>query len=170
MKNFLELVKSRRSVRKYESRAIEREKIDYIMECARLAPSAVNFQPWRFFLVESDEAKSALRGCYDRDWFASAPLYIVVCADERESWKRAYDGHDHADVDAAIATEHICLAAAEQGLGTCWVCNFDVDKCCEVLNLEPQVRPVALIPIGYPAADSVSERPRKPLDEISVKI
>ena len=170
MKNFLELVKTRRSVRGYLSREVERDKIDYILECARMAPSAVNFQPWRFYIAASAASREALCGCYDRDWFRTAPVVIAVCVDERVSWKRAYDGRDHADVDAAIAAEHICLAAAEQGLGSCWVCNFDPEKCATALGLEPQVRPVALIPIGYAAEDSVSLRPRKERAEIAVKI
>lgn len=170
MKNFLELVKKRYSVRGYDKREVEPEKIEYILECARLAPSAVNFQPWKFVLVESGEMKEALRSCYHREWFNDAPVYIAVCADENVSWKRAGDGHDHADVDAAIATEHICLAAADQGLGTCWVCNFDVAKCREVLKLGEGVRPVALIPIGYPLSESAPERKRKSFDEVVVKL
>ena len=133
--NFLDLVKARYSVRSYRPQAVEREKVEYLLECARLAPSAVNFQPWRFFVVASDACREALRRCYHREWFAEAPLCIAVCVDESVSWKRKSDGHDHADIDAAIAAEHICLAAAEQGLGSCWVCNFDVPLCREALEL-----------------------------------
>ena len=89
----------------------------------------------------------------------------AVCADETASWKRKGDGHDHADVDAAIAAEHICLAAAEQGLGSCWVCNFDVPLCREALRLPAELRPVALIPVGY-AADEAATKKRKPMEEI----
>lgn len=163
--DFLELVKNRYSVRSYRPQPVEREKLDYILECARLAPSAVNFQPWRFYVVESEEAKAALRPCYHRAWFSEAPLYIVVCADEAVSWKRSSDGRDHADVDAAIAAEHICLAAAQQGLGSCWVCNFDLPACREALQLPENLRPVVLVPIGY-AADVPAQKKRKLLSEI----
>lgn len=139
--NFLDLVKARYSVRSYRPQAVEREKVEYLLECARLAPSAVNFQPWRFFVVASDARREALRRCYHREWFAEAPLCIAVCVDESVSWKRKSDGHDHADIDAAIAAEHICLAAAEQGLGSCWVCNFDVPLCREALELPATLRP-----------------------------
>lgn len=162
---FLELVGARYSVRSYRPQAVERAKVEYLLECARLAPSAVNFQPWRFIVAESEEARAALRRCYHREWFAEAPLCIAVCADESASWKRASDGRDHADVDAAIAAEHICLAAAEQGLGSCWVCNFDVALCREALRLPATLRPVALIPIGY-AADAPATKKRKPMEEI----
>ena len=91
--NFLDLVKARYSVRSYRPQAVEREKVEYLLECARLAPSAVNFQPWRFFVVASDARREALRRCYHREWFAEAPLCIAVCVDESVSWKRKSDGH-----------------------------------------------------------------------------
>lgn len=169
MKHFLELVKARYSVRSYSDRVVEPEKIEYLLECARLAPSAVNLQPWKFVVVESAEMRARLQECYMREWFREAPLYIVVCGDRSQSWKRRMDGHDHADIDAAIATEHICLAAAEQGLGSCWVCNFDADLCSEVLNLEGELYPVAIVPIGYPD-DKPTEKRRKLLNEIVERI
>ena len=151
--NFLDLVKARYSVRSYRPQAVEREKVEYLLECARLAPSAVNFQPWRFFVVASDARREALRRCYHREWFAEAPLCIAVCVDESVSWK-------------AIAAEHICLAAAEQGLGSCWVCNFDVPLCREALELPATLRPVVLIPVGYPA-DAPTQKKRKSPDEVA---
>ena len=164
--NFLDLVKARSSVRNYESRAIEKEKLDYIMECVRLAPSAVNFQPWKFAIVSQPTELEALRKAYPREWIATAPCIIVACADHTESWHRKSDGKDHADIDLAIAVEHLCLAATEQGLGTCWVCNFDPDICRKALGLPSQLEPVALIPIGYPAVSETSEKKRKPIEDI----
>jgi len=163
--DFLTLAEARYSVRSYRAQRVAPEKLNYLLECARLAPSAVNFQPWRLYVVESEVGKEALRRCYGREWFAQAPLYIAVCVDEREAWTRKSDGRSHGDVDAAIAAEHICLAAAEQGLGSCWVCNFDVALCREALRLPDAVRPVVLLPIGY-AADCPAPKKRKPLDEI----
>ena len=126
--NFLELVKARYSARKYANRPVEAEKLDYIMECVRFAPSAVNFQPWRFRIVTDEAVLKALYSCYKREWLATAPCIIVACVDHNESWHRRADNKDHADIDIAIAVEHLCLAAAEQGLGTCWVCNFDAPQ------------------------------------------
>ena len=99
------------------------------------APSAVNFQPWRFRIVTDEAVLKALYSCYKREWLATAPCIIVACVDHNESWHRRADNKDHADIDIAIAVEHLCLAAAEQGLGTCWVCNFDAPQCSEVLGL-----------------------------------
>ena len=169
MKSFLELVEARYSSRSYSDRAVEPEKVEYLLECARLAPSAVNFQPWKFVVVESAEKRARLQECYLREWFREAPLYVVVCADKAQSWKRKLDGHDHADIDAAIATEHICLAATELGLGSCWVCNFDADLCSEVLDLEGEFYPVAIVPIGYPTDEPTSKK-RKPIEDVVSKV
>lgn len=164
--NFLDLVKKRYSVRSYLPRAIEADKMNYIMECVRLAPSAVNFQPWHFSIVTDSEKLSKLKSAYAREWIESVSCIIVACVDHREAWHRKADGKDHSDIDISIAVEHLCLAAAEQGLGTCWVCNFDVPRCREVMNLPENWEPVVLIPIGYATEDDIPEKRRKTLDEI----
>ena len=163
--NFLDLVKARYSVRNYTAQEIEQEKLDYILECVRLAPSAVNLQPWRFRVITDKPTLEALCKCYKREWLATAPCIIVACANHEESWHRRADNKDHADIDVAIAVEHICLAAVEQGLGTCWVCNFNAAQCKEFLALPENWEPVALVPLGYPA-DEQKGTPRKALEEI----
>lgn len=140
--------------------------MQYILDCVRLAPSAVNSQPWKFIVLKTDEARERLYPYYDRPWFREAPIVIICCADHTQSWKRRSDGKDHADIDVAIATEHLCLAAAEQGLGTCWVCNFDVEGTRKAFSLPDGLEPVALVPLGYPAGDDAPGKSRKPLDEI----
>lgn len=169
--NFLELTKSRYSSRAYSAKPVEAEKIDYVIECARLAPSAVNRQPWFFVVAESSEARAALCKTYRAEWLATAPVIIAVCADSNAAWTRPNDGKSHADVDASIAAEHICLAAADCGLGSCWVCNFDAVAAAKVLGLPEGVNPVVLIPIGY-ATDCAGERhsSRKPTCEVSKRI
>ena len=164
--NFLDLVKKRYSVRSYEERQIENEKMEYIMECVRLAPSAVNFQPWHFYVVTDSERLDALKSTYKREWIQSAPCIIVACANHEESWHRRSDNKNHADIDLAIAIEHLCLAAAEQGLGTCWVCNFDAALCHEVMAMPENVEPIALIPIGYTPDAEVPEKKRKTIEDI----
>lgn len=101
--SFLELVKMRHSVRNYENRAVEKEKLDYIMECVRLAPSAVNFQPWKFAVITDADRLSQLKKAYPREWIENVPCMIVACANHEESWHRKSDGKDHADIDVAIA-------------------------------------------------------------------
>ncbi|MDR1091264.1 MAG: nitroreductase family protein [Prevotella sp.] len=164
------LIESRYSVRAYLPDVVEREKIDYILECARLSPSACNLQPWKFYIITDPVLKQKVEGSYNREWFKSAPVHIIVCKDTSISWKRtATDGKDFSDVDAAIAAEHICLAAAEIGLGTCWICNFNPDVLNKALDLPPYIEAVAIFPIGYINEEkSISpSKIRKPLADIT---
>lgn len=164
--DFLELVRKRFSARSYTSDKVEQDKMDYIIECARLAPSAVNYQPWHFIVVGSEEQKQKLRRCYARDWFADAPVYIVVCADAAQAWVRKADGKNHADIDASIATEHICLAATAVGLGSCWVCNFDPDLLQASIPLPSGKSPVAIVSLGYIKNRPEHSSPRKGKEDI----
>lgn len=161
---FLDLTKQRYSCRSYQERAVEKEKIEYVMECVRMSPSAVNRQPWRFRVVESEADRQRLCQCYNREWFATAPTYIIASVLHDEEWVRS-DGKHHGNIDVAIAVEHLCLAAAEQGLGTCWVCNFDVELCSRLFDIPANEEVAVLIPIGY-AADEPKEKVRKNIDAI----
>lgn len=168
----MDLIQKRCSIRDYSDQPVEQEKLDYIIEAARLAPSACNLQPWRILIIQSDEGKEKIHMCYERDWFRTAPLYMIVCGDHDESWKRNSDKKDHADIDIAIATEHVCLAATEQGLGTCWVCHFDTKRCSELFNIPKNIEPIVIIPIGYPSDPDVfdkTSKKRKSTNEIVIR-
>ena len=162
--DFLELVKNRYSCRAYKALNVEKEELDYILECVRYAPSAVNKQPWRFRIITNEGDKAKLQQCYNRDWFKTAPMYIIASVLHDEEWVRA-DGKHHGDIDIAIAVEHLCLAATEQGLATCWVCNFDAALCKESFALPENEEPAVIIPLGY-ADDEVKPKSRKGIDEI----
>lgn len=158
---FLEICKKRFSCRSFLPQKVSKEDLNYVLESARFAPSAVNYQPWHFIVVETAENRERIQACYNRDWFKSAPLYIVVCADFQQSWKRKSDEKDFGEIDAAIAVEHINLAAAERGLGSCWVCNFEGEQLIQVLKLPAHLKPVAIVPIGYPDTNIYPETPVK---------
>jgi len=162
--NLLEIAKSRYSCRAYRPEEVEREKLDYILECVRMAPSAVNRQPWRFHIVSSEDGRRKLQQCYNREWFTTAPMYVVASILHDEEWVRA-DGKHHGNIDIAIAVEHLCLAATEQGLATCWVCNFDADLCKQLLALPEAEEPAVIVPLGY-AATEPTEKKRKPMQDI----
>lgn len=162
---FQSLCQQRYSVRSYTSEPVSQEQLEYIMECVRLAPSAVNFQPWHFYVVSSEEGRQHIQQCYDREWFKSAPMYIICCVRHDEEWVRKADEKPHGQIDIAIAVEHLCLAATEQGLGTCWVCNFDAVLCHQLFHLPANEEPAVLIPIGHPVGDETDKK-RKDITEI----
>jgi nitroreductase len=163
--NFQELIRARYSVRAYKPDPIEEDKLARILEAARLAPTAANRQAFRVVILPTKGREADLRRVYGRDWFTQAPLVLAVCAVPAESWVRKHDGWNAAEVDATIAMAHIVLAAAEEGLGTCWIAAFDPAAAREVLGLPPDVIPSAFTPLGYPA-DSVKAKKRRPLGEL----
>lgn len=163
--NFKELCLVRQSCRQYKNEPVPQEKLDYIKECVRLAPSAVNRQPWRFLVIDSEPMLSQVKACYGRDWIQQVPVIIICLKNEQEAWTRSCDGHNHADIDIAIATEHLCLAASEQGLGNCWVCNFDVQRLVATGLIPQGFTPSVLVPLGLPA-DEPRPKTRKPIDEV----
>ena len=168
--SFDTLCAARFSCRSYSDRAVSDELLTAVLEDARLAPSACNRQPWRFVVVEGEEARKAVVASYDRAWFASAPLYIIMCGVPAEGWVRPDDGKNHTDIDVAIATEHLCLAAEAHGLGTCWVCNFKPEVLAEGLALPEGLVPVAILPLGYPAEGvKAPAKVRRPLDETIIR-
>ncbi len=146
--DFIKLAKLRYSCRKYKAQVVEDEKLQLVLEAGRIAPSAVNYQPWVFVVVKNENVDN-LRACYHRAWFKSAPMYIVLCANHSQSWKR-YDEKDHADVDIAIAADHMTLAATSLGLATCWVCNFNKEDLTKTIQLPTDYEPVVILPLGYP--------------------
>lgn len=160
-----QVIANRFSVRSYTGEKVDRKIIFEILDAARIAPSAVNFQPWHFIVVDEENDLAEFRQVYQRNWFTEAPACIVVCSDHTQSWKRKSDGKDFADVDAAIAIDHLILKATDMGLGTCWVCNFDVNMAREKLYLPAHIEPVAIIPLGYTNAQP-PQKSRKKLSEM----
>lgn len=165
--NFKDLCLKRYSVRKYTDEPVSDDDLNYILECVRLAPSAVNFQPWKFVVVKSEAAKSKLWQCYGRDWLQTAPLAIIAYKNTQENWVRRPDGKPHGDVDVSIAVEHLCLAAADRGLGTCWICNYDPAKLAELFPQPEDYEAVAVVPVGHIAPDCPDNpKKRKGMEEI----
>jgi nitroreductase len=162
--DFYEVVEKRRSVRGYRKDPVEEDKLQRVLNAARLAPSAANRQPWRFFVVRDAALRAKLLEAYSQKWFVEAPVIICACARPSEAWERG-DGKSYADVDVTIAMDHLVLAATAEGLGTCWIGAFKPDRLRSVLGLPPDLEPVALTPLGYPAGAAKPTR-RKALDEI----
>ncbi len=159
---FLELVQKRYSVRAYKPDAVEQEKLDHILAAARLAPTAANRQPIQILVIHSAGREEELKRIYHREWFVSAPVIICICTVPSQAWVRGLDRKNYADVDAAIVLDHLILAAAELGLGTCWVAAFNPEQARQVLCLPDEVTPVLFASLGYPD-DQPEEKERKPL-------
>ncbi len=152
MIDFLTLSTQRFSARKFSSESISNEDLNYILEAVRMAPSACNRQPWKFIVVASEENRKKVQECYDREWFKTAPIYIICMKNTADNWVRPFDNKPHGDIDVAIATEHLCLAAAERNIGTCWVCNYNPTKMAQYFP-RPGFEAVAIIPLGHISAD-----------------
>lgn len=153
--DFWEVINRRRSIRAYESdRPVSQEVIRQLLEAAIRAPSAGNRQPWHFVVVRDGATRARLASAaYGQHFVAQAPVVIVVCADPGRSAARygARGRELYCLQDTAAATENLLLAVVALGLGACWVGAFDERAAASTLRLEPHLRPVALIPIGYPA-------------------
>ena len=159
--DFLELCRKRRSIRKYKPDKIPKAKLEYVLEAGRLAPSWGNRQCWRFIVVTDKKKRRAIS---TREWVAEAPAIIVGCA--RPDLSGTMFGQRYYMLDMGIAMEHIVLAAAEQGLGTCWIGGqFDEEAVKRTLDIPDGVRVVALTPLGYPA-ETPGLKGRKPMDEV----
>lgn len=147
--DFIDLAASRYSVRDFSPKPVEEEKIEKILLAAKVAPTAVNRQPQKVYVVKSPEAVAKLAAI--RPLFG-APMALIVCYDDTLSWKNARDsGHDSGDVDAAIVTTHMMLQAWELGIGSCWIGAFSPATVAEAFGIPSNEHPVVILPIGYPA-------------------
>lgn len=165
--DFLEFARDRYSVRKFESRHLEKEIIDKILECGHIAPTGCNYQPQRILVLNSDEAIEKLKKCTKCHF--DAPTAMLICYNKDESWVRKYDGALSAPVDAGIVTTHLMLMAHSLGVGSCWVMHFDPFAVRLEFNIPENIEPLALLVMGYPHKES---RPLelhskvRPIDEV----
>lgn len=146
---FLELAKERYSCRKFNNKVVEQEKIDKIIEAAMAAPTAVNKQPFRIWVIKDCKALEKLKQI--TPFTFDAKLIFAIGADEKEAWSRPFDKKSFADIDGTIAATHMMLEIQELGLGTTWVGYFDENKLKEVFPQMTGYNIVALFPTGYPA-------------------
>jgi nitroreductase len=167
--DLFQVIRDRRSIRKYRDTPVEREKIEQLLDAARLAPSWKNMQCWRFLVLTEAEKREALLAAFPDDnpgkkALLQAPVVVVVCADPADSGVE--NGMDYYLADTAIAFEHLCLAAHALGLGSCWMGLFDEALVRKGLHIPAGVRVVGVTPLGYPDQEP-KPRPRKELAEIA---
>jgi nitroreductase len=167
--NVLELIAHRESIRSYDpDRPVDAQALGRILEAGRLAPSAANRQPWEFVVVQSPEGLAKVRPCYGRPWFQDAPQILAVTGFRNQAWVRECDGYCALETDLTIAMDHLILAAEHEGVGTCWISNFEPSLLRQALGLGPNQDVFAITPLGYPRADFQRKdvKARKALDEI----
>ena len=158
-----EAIKRRRSIRKYEETVVEKEKLLNVLEAARLAPSAMNRQPYAFVVIKEKETVQKLSSACNQEWIA--PIIIVVCAFPKKAWIRD-DGEEYWKADAAIAMNNISLQACTEGLGTCWIAAFKEERIKTILGITPEAKVLAMTPLGYPAEKKGPVTKRKNIDEL----
>lgn len=166
-----ELLTHRRySCRNYSTAIPSADVVEAILDSARFAPSACNRQPWRVMVIGPDdkEGREAIFASYERPWVQTAPYFLIICGVPAEAWVRPYDGKCHLDIDVAILTEHICLEAADAGLDTCWICNFDPAVLTKGIEFPDGVEPMVILPLGYSASAEIPDKKRKALNDIVI--
>jgi len=164
--DFAQLIQKRYSCRHYSPDPIEDEIFAKILEAARLAPTAANRQPFKIIIIKTKNNQEKLMEVYHRDWFVQPPIVLCICTQPDEGWTRKkYDNQSYATVDAAIVVDHITLQAADLGLGTCWIGDFDPQAARGFLNLPDDVEPITFTPIGYPL-DKPKPKTRKALEDL----
>lgn len=160
----MEAIRKRHSIRSYEDREVEEEKLNLIMEAGRLAPSASNRQEWRYIVVRDKQTRQKLmKAATDQAFVAEAPVVIACCAQSDGHIMRC--GQPCYPIDVAISIDHMTLKAVEEGLGTCWVGAFNEAKAKEILRVPDEIRLVELLALGYPARIPKGKA-RKELGEI----
>ena len=165
--DFINIAKSRSSVRDYNNKKVEPEKLEKILEAAHVAPTAANLQPVHLIVVQSEEGLAKIGKAAN---IYGASLAIIVCADHDKAWVRPFDGKQTGDIDASILTDHMMLEATELGLGSVWICYFKPDVIKEEFNLPDNLEPVNILAIGYsdekPASLTRHEETRMPLSDL----
>jgi len=160
-------IQQRYSVRAYQQRPVEKEKLETVLQAARLAPSARNMQEWRFIVVQDAATRQKLCVAANNQAFVGkAPVVIACCSALADYVMRC--GHLAYPIDVAIAMENMALQAVEEGLGTCWVGSFYEDQVKAILGIPAPVRVVELLTMGYPA-DTLRARNRLPLEQIACR-
>ena len=174
--DFNELARLRWSVRDYDPRPVEQEKLDYILEAARLAPTGANRQPQRIYVLRSEEALAKVRAATRMAF--NAPLVLMLCAEVGAAWHNqretvmhgtVEDVYSVAEMDVSIVCDHMQLAATELGLGTLWVRGYDTQVLFDAFELPEGIMPICLLDVGYPAADAQPSKMHfesKPLEEL----
>lgn len=165
--DFLNIAKSRYSVRNYSDKRVEKDKLNKILEAAWVAPTAANLQPVHLIVVQEKDGLEKINKAAN---IYNAPLAIIVLGDHSKAWKRPFDGKQTVDIDTSIITDHMMLESHNLGLGSVWICYFKPEVIKREFNLPDNLEPVNILAIGYsnetPANPDRHSTQRIPLNEL----
>ncbi len=166
IKNFYINLYSRRSVREFSTKPINNETLDRLMMTLQRAQSATNAQPWYFYIIK-DKLRPSLNTVFRKEGFKKAPVIIAACAKPEDSWVRKDDDTNFSWVDLSIAITEMISAATSEGIGSCWIASFEMDKAKEIIGIPDNLQLVTLVALGYPQQPlKLEEKKRKPVSEI----
>lgn len=167
LKTFYDLYERRKSVREFDDRPVELEKLSRLLMTLNRAQSAANRQPWHFIVLVDRDDRAKLDDIFTKEGFRHAPVMIVACADPAQAWVRKTDKVNYAWVDVSIALTEMIGAATAEGIGTCWIASLDPERVKSALGIPGGLEVVGIVALGYPREELVKEnKPRKPLGEI----
>lgn len=165
--SFLDIAKSRYSVRDYMSKKVEQEKLEKILFAAHVAPTAANLQPARLIVVQEEEGLKKIGKAAN---IYEAPLAIIICSEHTKAWTRPFDRKQTVDIDASILTDHMMMQATELGLGSVWIYYFKSDVIRQEFRLPDTLEPINILAVGYaegsPADPERHATQRIPLKEL----
>lgn len=156
-------IEKRCSVRKYQAKAVEDDKLRRVLDAGRNAPSARNLQDWKFVVVRDQATRARLAEASEQPWMQGAPVIIAAIGTND---RMMFCDIPSAPVDCAIAVDHMTLAAVAEGLGTCWIGHFKQDDCKKILDVPADAKVVEMLTLGYPASLANTDKPRKQFDEV----
>ncbi len=146
--DFFEAIEKRYSVRGYTDEPVSKEDLDKILDAAALAPTGVNFQPFKVYVIDTNKNAETLKKVYPAEWFLEAPIALCVAVSPDKAWTRKFDNKNIADIDGTIVMDHIILAATALGLGTCYIANFNPDEAKKLIDSD-EYQPLLFTPIGH---------------------
>lgn len=166
VKNFYNDLYARQSIREFSTKPICKEILDRLIMTLQRAQSATNAQPWHFYLIK-DDLRPALNIVFRKKGFSQAPVIIAACAKPEDSWVRKQDNTNFSWIDVTIALTEMISAATAEGIGSCWIASFDLDKAIEIIGIPENFQLVSLVALGYPQEPlKPVDKERKPISEI----
>ena len=160
-----ETIKNRYSVRKYKDQPFEDEKLEKILEAARLAPTGTNSQAFKVYVIDVKKHIDKIKEVYTKDWILDAPYILAVVSKANDAWIRQWDAKNINEIDATIVMDHMILTATELGLGTCYIAAFHERALIDLLDLSEEYHPVLITPLGYADSEPVKNS-RKDLKDL----